>query len=81
MEPAVPTHAAGVTPWVAFQVIDHDTDAPAAGVSVRLKLPDGTVATYTTDDDGLVHLPDLPDGTCDLEQVLDGEGIEIVDFA
>ncbi|MEZ0471623.1 MSCRAMM family protein [Luteimonas salinilitoris] len=67
-----------VRPWITFTVIDDETGAPAASVELRLKKPDGTVGTYTTDTAGTVHLTDLPTGTCDLEEVLDGQAFEIV---
>ena len=80
-EPIAPPEEPVVsTPWITFQVVDDDTATPVAGVKLHLKLPDGTVNTYTTDADGTVHLPDLDPGACDLEHVLDTEAYEVVHF-
>lgn len=65
--------------WITFQVIDDDTGAPLSDVPLKLKLSDGTVGTYTTDPHGRVHVPDLPDGTCDILEISDDEALEIVD--
>lgn len=78
-EPPVPS-AQATTPWITFQVLDDDTGAPVAGVDLRLRLPDGTVRTYTTGGDGVITASDLPAGTCDLEQMLDEEAFEVVQF-
>jgi hypothetical protein len=69
-----------VNSWVTFKLILEDTGEPASGVDLRLKGPDGTVSTYTTDAAGTVHLSDLPPGTCDLERVLDIDALEVVHF-
>lgn len=69
-----------VTSWITFEVIDDETGAPVAGVKLRIKGPNVAVGIYTTDADGIVHLTDLPAGTCDIEQVLDSEAFEIVQF-
>jgi hypothetical protein len=69
-----------VNSWVTFKLILEDTGEPASGVDLRLKGPDGTVSTYTTDAAGTVHISDLPPGTCDLERVLDIDALEVVQF-
>lgn len=68
------------TNWITFRLIDDDTEAPIAGVELRVTLPDGVTRTYATDHSGQVHLTDLPDGTCDLEQLLDDEAFEVVQY-
>lgn len=67
-----------VTPWITVRLIDDATGAPAANVRLRLRKPDGTVGIYTTDAAGSVHLTDLPSGTCDLEEVMDEDALEVV---
>jgi hypothetical protein len=69
-----------VKSWVTFKLILEDTGEPASGVDLRLKGPDGTVSIHTTDAAGTVHLSDLTPGTCDLEQVLDIDALEVVHF-
>ncbi len=66
---------------IAFQVIDDDTEEPLSGVSLRLKLPDGSVATYTTNAQGRVHVADLDPGACDLEAVDGEDAVEVVGLA
>lgn len=70
---------AGVaTAWIGFRVIDEETGNPAANVRLRIRTPAGSVATYATDAAGRVHIADLPEGSCALEEMIDEEGIEVV---
>lgn len=82
VEPPIPTpDEQAAAHWIAFQLLDVDTDEPLAGVNLRLRLPDGSVGLLTTDAQGLVHLDGITAGTCDLEEVLDDDGFEIVHVA
>ena len=77
--PETPAAVDPATPhWIRFQIIDYDTETPVAGVDLHLKMPDGTVSTYTTDAQGLVHLIGVLAGTCDLEQMLNDEALEVI---
>lgn len=67
------------TNWVAFQVLDDDTDEPVAGVKLKIKLPDGTANVYTTDGAGKIYISGLPDGMCDVEEMLDDDALEVVE--
>lgn len=67
--------------WIKIRVVDDDTDEPLRGVPMRLKLPDGKVARYTTDGDGMVSIRELPDGSCDLEALLDKLALEVIKAA
>ncbi|MFQ5568050.1 MAG: hypothetical protein ACE5G0_00160 [Rhodothermales bacterium] len=67
-----------LTNWITFQMVDDETDVPVADVPLKIKLSDGTVGIYVTDAAGRVHIPDLPDGTCDILEILDDDALEIV---
>lgn len=67
-----------LTSWITFNLVDEDTGAPVSGVSLRVKGPDGGVSVHTTDAAGTVHLPSLPFGTCDVEEILDPDALEVV---
>jgi hypothetical protein len=69
---------AGTTHWITFQLVDDETGKPIAGVDLRVALSDGNTQTYRTGADGTVHVADIPDGTCDLEELLDGQGFEVI---
>ncbi|MCI5161491.1 MAG: hypothetical protein D3917_05610 [Candidatus Electrothrix sp. AX5] len=67
------------TNWVAFKVLYDDTDEPVAGVDLKIKLPDGTTDIYTTDGAGKIYISGLPDGTCDVQEMLDNDALEVVE--
>lgn len=67
------------TNWIAFKVLYDDTDEPVAGVDLKIKLPDGSTSTYTTDGAGKIYISGLPDGTCDVQEMLDNDALEIVE--
>lgn len=79
-EPEAPVPTPVPIPWIEFQVVHHGTREPVADATLRLRMPDGAVGTYTTDADGIVHLADCPAGPCDLEVVLDEVEAEVVAF-
>ncbi|MQA92257.1 MAG: hypothetical protein GEU90_18860 [Gemmatimonas sp.] len=66
--------------WITFRLVDDDTGKPVASVKLRVKAPDGTVATHRTGADGVVHIAQLIAGTCDLEEVLDQRAFEVLGF-
>ncbi len=49
---------------VAFQVLERHDGTPVPGIALSITLPDGSVTEMNTDDDGLVDLRDIPEGTC-----------------
>ncbi len=67
--------------WIKFEIVDDETGQPVADVKLKLKLPNGSVKEYTTDANGIVHITDLPPGTCDIEQMLDADALEVVQIA
>lgn len=64
--------------WVAFDVIDDETGLPVSGVTLTLRLPDGTVRDVTTGASGSLYLSDLPAGTCDIVEMTDAHALEVV---
>lgn len=69
------------TNWVAFQVVYDDTDEPVSGVDLKIKLPDGTANIYTTDAAGKIYIAGLPEGMCDIKEMLDNDALEVVNIA
>jgi len=67
--------------WITFQLLDDETEDPVAGANMRVTLSDGSVGTYTTDANGVVHIANVPPGPCDLEQIDAEQYVEIVRFA
>ncbi len=64
--------------WFKLEVVDDATGGPVAGVSFTLKLPDGSRRSVTTDASGRVELTGLVSGTCDIEEMVDEVGWEVV---
>lgn|GEM_PF-1837814 len=64
--------------WIRFRVVDDATDKPVAGVTLTVKLPDGKTQEVTSGGDGVVEVKGLPSGTCDIQKMSDGEGLEVV---
>ena len=67
-----------VANWIKFQVVDDETDQPVQGVKLKIKLPTGEVKEFTTDTQGMIEIKDLPPGTCDIEEMIDDEALEVV---
>lgn len=68
------------TNWVAFKVVYDETNEPVVGVDLKLKRPDGTTNIYTTDGSGKIYLSGLPEGTCDIEEMLDNDALEVIEI-
>jgi type VI secretion system secreted protein VgrG len=51
--------------WVEVELVD-DTGAPVPGEAVEIKLPDGTVASGTTDDKGLLKISNIDPGSVEI---------------
>lgn len=62
---------------MSFHLVDHDTGEPIPGVDLRIRKPDGSTEVLTTDGGGTIRLTDLPEGTCDIEAMLDAEALEV----
>ena len=63
--------------WVEFMLLDDDTGEPIANVPLKLKLPDGSSIEVTSDSNGCVRCDDIPEGNCEIEEILDEEAFEV----
>ena len=66
--------------WITFQVLDDEGNEPVAGVKLEVRLPDGSLDTFTTDGDGVIHIPSLTPGTCTIERMIDDDALEVVNI-
>ncbi len=80
-EPAPVEPVDAVEHWIAFQLLDDETEAPVAGAQMRVTLGDGSERTYTTDAEGVIHIEGVPPGACDLDALEVQDFVEIVRFA
>lgn len=67
------------THWIRFQVVDDETENPLDGVELTLRLPDGSIQSYTSDSDGTVYIADVPTGVCDIEELNHDQAVEVVE--
>lgn len=74
------TPAPVMTHWIKFQILDESTGQPLPGIGLKIKLPIGAIQEYTTDANGMIHITDLPDGTCDIERIVDAEALEVIEL-
>lgn len=64
--------------WVDFKVIDDETGDPIEDVTLKIKLPGGVARDFRTKEDGMIEIKDLDSGTCEILQMRDSEGFEVV---
>jgi hypothetical protein len=81
--PSEPTPAAPAEPsteeaWVKFKVVDDDTGSPIAGVKLRIREPNGQEREYTTRADGMIEIDPVDPGACDILEMTDADGFEVV---
>lgn len=81
VSPVSPVATPAVKSWIRFQVIDDATGKPVSGVTLTLKLPNGTSKTVTTNSGGQIEFTDLPAGTCDIEKMTDQSAWEVMQIA
>jgi hypothetical protein len=67
------------THWIRFQIVDDETENPLDGVELTLRLPDGSIQSYTSDSNGTVYIPDLSTGVCDIEELNHDHAVEVVE--
>ncbi|MFC1716730.1 SpaA isopeptide-forming pilin-related protein [Candidatus Poribacteria bacterium] len=77
-EEAPPAAVEEETDWIEFRVVNDETDVPISGVGLKIRLTTGETRDYTTDANGLVHIDDLPSGTCDIVEITDPDASEVV---
>lgn len=66
------------TGWVAFQILDDETGVGVAGVTLTLRLPDGSERDVTTGAGGHIQLTGLPPGPCEILEMSDSDALEVV---
>ncbi len=78
--PAPRRPAAGrqTTRWVEFLVVDHDTWKPVEGVILKIRIPSEGTRTLSTDANGQVRIVGLDAATCDINEIIDLEALEVV---
>ncbi len=64
--------------WITFEVKDDDTGQPVAGVTLAIKLPDGSVKKMATDGSGKIEIKDIDPGSCDIESMTDAYALEVL---
>jgi hypothetical protein len=64
--------------WIEFRVLEDGTGNPVGGVRLRITTPDGVENFYTADSAGLVRIPDLDPGQCDIGEMIDADALEVV---
>jgi hypothetical protein len=52
--------------WIEIQMVDMESK-PVPGVAYRIRLPDGSVHTGTTDVDGLAGFDQITPGSCEVQ--------------
>ena len=67
--------------WIKLQIVDDDTNEPVEGVPLKIKLPTGEVKEFKSDKNGTVEVKGVPEGTWDIEEMLDSDALEVVEVA
>lgn len=64
--------------WITFEVIDDDTGQPVSGVTLAIKLPDGSIKKLVTDGSGRIEIRDIDPGSCSIESMTDSDALEVL---
>jgi hypothetical protein len=75
-EPAAP--ATGEKTWIKFEILDDETGQPIQGVTLAVKLPDGTIKNSKTDGSGMIEIRDIDPGSCSIESMTDSDALEVL---
>jgi hypothetical protein len=67
--------------WIKLQIVDEDTNEPVEGVPLKIKLPSGEVKEVKSDNNGTIEVKGVPEGTWDIEEMLDSDALEVVKVA
>jgi hypothetical protein len=65
--------------WIKLQIVDEQTGEPVEGVALKIKLPTGEVKQFTTDRTGTIEVNGIPEGSCDIEEMIDSDALEVVE--
>ncbi len=67
------------TAYVSEQnLLSDETGDPIRGVKLRIRLPNGQTAEYTTRPDGMIEVDGIDPGTCDIMKMTDDQALEVV---
>ncbi|MHC4406967.1 MAG: hypothetical protein ACYTG0_45705 [Planctomycetota bacterium] len=77
-EEAAPPPESDELTWIKFEVVYDETGDPVKGVTLKVKLPDGSIRNATTDASGMIEFRDILHGTCDIERMIDSDTLEVV---
>ncbi|MGD2123658.1 MAG: carboxypeptidase-like regulatory domain-containing protein [Gemmatimonadota bacterium] len=77
--PAVFPKASTPRNWIKLLLVDDETEEPIPGVKIRVRLSSGETGEPTTDRRGTIYIDDVPPGTIDILEILDDEGLEVVE--
>jgi hypothetical protein len=64
--------------WIKFEIVDDETGDPVKGVTLKVKLPDGSEVNAKSDASGIIEIKDIPEGTCDILRMIDSDTLEVV---
>lgn len=67
--------------WITFQILDDETGQPVAGVTLTVKLTDGTTKKSTSNGAGLIEFKDIPPGACSIESMSHPDALEVLSVA
>jgi hypothetical protein len=75
-EPAAP--ATDEKTWIKFEILNDETGQPVQGVTLAVKLPDGTIKKSKTDGSGMIEIRDIDPGSCSIESMTDSDALEVL---
>ena len=73
-----PGPPSGVKTWFGLKVVKDETDEPVPGVTFRVRLPDRSEISMITRADGSAEVHDIDPGACDILEMIDKDGWEVL---
>ncbi len=67
--------------WVKVRIVYDDTDEPAEGMYLKIKLPTGQVREFRSDGNGEISIESLPSNNWEIVELIESEGLEVVSFS
>jgi len=64
--------------WIEFFLLDDESNDPFANVPIKLSMSNGRTKVLNTDSNGRIRINDLPEGLCNIEDILDECGLEVI---
>jgi hypothetical protein len=65
------------THWVKFKIQDDVTGKPVPNVTLKVRLPNNSLVSRTTNADGMIAIDSLGGGTCSVEAVTDNDALAV----